>query len=129
METCHISQICIHRLLRIELGNCQLTKRSLHVLICVNSGKTRHINSSFRIIGNDDLDMWWKEVLGLDIIEQPLVTCCALDLSAGLDSAHVLSSATLPDVVLAGTCWVLVRFVWYCSAPGERGKVEEWPCK
>jgi hypothetical protein len=94
-----------------------------------HSGKTRHINSSFRIIGNDDLDTWWKEVIGLDIIEQPLVTCCALDLSAGLDSAHVPSSAMLPDVVLAGTCWVLVRVVWYCSTPGERGKVEEWPCK
>ena len=86
--------------------------------ICHN-GKTRHVNSSFHIICNDCLDTWWKEVIGLDIVEQPLVICCTSDPSAGLDSMHVLSSSMLPVAVLAGTCWVLVRFVMYCSTPGE----------
>ena len=54
---------------------------------------------------------------GLDI-EQPLVICCTLDPSAGLDSMHVPSSSMLTVTVLAGTCWVLVRVVRYWSTPG-----------
>jgi hypothetical protein len=91
---------------------------SVYVGIC-HSGKTRCDNSSFHIIGYDDLHAWWKEAIGLDIVEQPSVISCTSDLSAGLDIMHVVPSSTLP-VVLSGMCWVLLRVVRYCSTPRER---------
>jgi hypothetical protein len=61
------------------------------------------------IIGNDDLDMWWKEEIGLDVVEQPIFICHTLDPSAGLEIMRVLSPSLLPVALLADTCWMLVR--------------------
>jgi hypothetical protein len=58
IEACRISEIHVQWLLLIELGNLPVNEvKFMFVGIC-HSGKTRHDNSIFHIIGNDDLDTW-----------------------------------------------------------------------